>query len=36
MTILLLCVGMDSRYFESYSAPPEVCVLDLDGNTLTM
>ena len=31
-----LSTGMDSRYFESFSAPPEVCVLDLDADTLTM
>ena len=29
-------LGMDSRYFDSFSAPPEVCVLDLDANAITM
>lgn len=32
----LYTLGMDSRYFESFSAPPEVCVLDLDADTLIM
>ncbi|XP_019856639.1 PREDICTED: C-myc promoter-binding protein-like isoform X2 [Amphimedon queenslandica] len=27
-------IGMDSRYFDCYTAPPGVCVVDLDTNTI--
>jgi hypothetical protein len=29
-------IGMDSRYFNSYSAPNDVCVVDLDINHITI
>lgn len=34
--IIYFVLGMDSRYFDCYTAPPGVCVIDLDINTVMM
>jgi len=34
--LLFVIVGIDSRYFDHYETPDDVCVVDLDCNTINM